>query len=336
MGRYLMGFDMGATKMLCAVLDDTYNVIAKNKVKTKGSGNDEIFSTICRCIDECLAKLPSDAPHLDGIGIACPGPIDEVNGIVRSAPNVGVAEFPLRRLLEERYAVPVLLENDVNAGVFGELVAGAARGKQHVIGLFPGTGLGGGIIMNGELYAGATGGAGEIGHMTVQSDGRLCGCGGYGCLEALASRSAIAKDAVAAAAGGDAPALYAEVGTDLKKVTSGVLRRAIDGGDVVVKRMVERAAYFLGVGMANCVNIFNPELIVIGGGLVEKFGSEYLGVAEGVMRERAMSSLADTVVVAAAELGDYAAVIGAAARLAEKLETTTSKKSKPSAGAPAT
>jgi len=317
MGRYIMGFDMGATKMLCAVLDESYKVIVKNKTRTKGSGNDEIFSTICRCIDECLAKLPTDAPRPDGLGIACPGPIDEVNGVVHSAPNVGVENFPLRRLLEERYALPVRLENDVNAGVYGEFVAGAARGRQHVIGLFPGTGLGGGIIMNGKLYAGATGGAGEIGHMTVQTDGRACGCGGYGCLEALASRSAIAKDAVAAAAGGDAPTLYAEVGTEFKKVTSGVLKRSVDGGDLAVKRIVERAAYFLGIGMANCVNIFNPELIVIGGGLVEKFGAEYLGVAERVMRERAMASLVDTVVVAASELGDYATVVGAAARLAE-------------------
>ncbi|TVR89811.1 MAG: ROK family protein [Spirochaetaceae bacterium] len=333
MPRYLMGFDMGATKMLCAVLDDTNKIIVKNKVRTKGSGNDEIFSTICRCIDDCLAKLAPDSPRPDGIGIACPGPIDEVNGIVQSAPNVGVEDFPLRDLLEDRYAVPVRLENDVNAGIYGEFVAGAARGRQHVIGLFPGTGLGGGIIIDGKLYAGATGGAGEIGHMTVQTDGRICGCGGYGCLEALASRSAIAKDAVAAAAGGDAPTLYAEIGTDLKKVTSGVLKRSVDGGDVVVKRIVERAAYFLGIGMANCVNIFNPELIVIGGGLVEKFGSEYLGVAESVMRERAMSSLAGTVVVSAAELGDYATVIGAAARLSDKLETAKST-AKSSAGAP--
>ena len=315
MDSYLIGFDMGATKMLCGVLDDKYQVIVKNKTRTKGSGNEVVFSTICRCIDECLAKLPSDGPRPSGIGIACPGPIDDVDGVVRSAPNVGVANFPLRRLLEERYALPVRLENDVNAGVYGEFVAGAARGKRHVIGLFPGTGLGGGIIINGELYSGATGGAGEIGHMTVQTDGRICGCGGYGCLEALASRSAIAKDAIAAAAGGDAPVLYAEVGTSLRKVTSGVLKRSVDGGDVAVKRIVERAAYFLGIGMANCVNIFNPELIVIGGGLVEKFGSEYLGVAERVMRERAMPSLADAVVVAAAELGDYATVIGAAARL---------------------
>lgn len=322
MDKYIMGFDMGATKMLCGVLDDTYEVVVKNKTRTKGFGNDEIFSTICRCIDECLEKLPAKAPRPEGLGIACPGPIDEANGVVHSAPNVGVENFPLRRLLEERYKIPVHLENDVNAGVYGELVAGAARGKRQVIGLFPGTGLGGGIIIDGKLYGGATGGAGEIGHMTVQTDGRICGCGGYGCLEALASRSAIAKDAVAAAAGGDAPTLYAEVGTDLKKVTSGVLKRSVDGGDVAVKKIVERAAYFLGIGMANCVNIFNPELIVIGGGLVEKFGAEYLGVAERVMRERAMPSLAATVVVAASKLGDYATVVGAAARLAEAAEST--------------
>ncbi|TVR60546.1 MAG: ROK family protein [Spirochaetaceae bacterium] len=315
---YAIGFDMGGTKMLAAVLNAEYEVVAKNKEKTPSeAGNEEVFASIVECVDEVLEKAGVKRKNLCGIGIAIPGPIDVANGIVYRTPNLGLLEFPLRDRLSEAIGVPVVLENDVNAGVYGEFVKGCARGFLHVVGLFPGTGIGGGLILDGKLYRGSRGAAGEIGHTIVQTDGPLCGCGSHGCLESVASRTAIAKDVIGLAASGKAPYVFENAGTDIRKVKSGTLLKAIEAGDTAVADVVYRAADFLGIGMANCVNIFNPEIIVLGGGLVEKFGAEYIARADTSMRRHAMSHLVADVRIKAAILGDYAAIIGAAALVRE-------------------
>jgi glucokinase len=210
------------------------------------------------------------------------------------------------------------LENDVNAGTYGELIAGAGKGYRHVIGLFPGTGLGGGLILDGRLFRGATGGAGEIGHMIIQVDGRRCGCGQYGCLEAMASRTALAKDLVALAATGGAPAIQKKAGSDFSRIKSGLIQSAWEDGEPAVVGLVDRAARHLGIGMANMVNVFNPQLIIIGGGLVEKLGAPYIQKAEQAMRDHAMARLVTIVEVKQAELGDDSTVIGAAALAREQ------------------
>ncbi|MFW5694446.1 MAG: ROK family protein [Alkalispirochaeta sp.] len=307
-----IGFDLGGTKMLAALLDDERRIVARNKNKTTGVDNDGVFAQIQETIDGLLEKAGLSRAQLESVGIAAPGPIDMSSGTILSTPNLGLKDFALSARLGDALGCPVYLENDVNAGLWGEYVGGVARGKQHVIGIFPGTGIGGGIIVNGMLFRGKNGSAGEIGHITVQTDGRRCGCGNHGCLETVASKTAIARDLALLAMNGQSPVLAEAGATDIKLVKSGLIKKALDAGDFGVAAVVDQAAYFLGIGMAAMVNTFDPEMIVLGGGLVEKLGSRFTDIAERTMRERSMPRLVAEVAVVEAELGDDAAVVGAA------------------------
>ena len=184
--------------------------------------------------------------------------------------------------------------------------------------MFPGTGIGGGLVLDGRLYRGARGNAGELGHM-MQLDGPLCGCGQYGCLEALASRSAIARDLISQAAIGKAPTVTAKAGTDVRSVRSKMIARVLAAGEQPGVELLERAAERLGIGIANCVNLLNPEMVVLGGGLVEKLGDWLVERTADSMRRHALPSLGEGVEVVAATLGDEAVVRGAAALAQESL-----------------
>jgi glucokinase len=316
-----IGFDLGGTKMLAAVLDDEGTIVERNKNRTTSGGNDAIFDQIVATIDEVLVKAGINRSAIDAIGIAAPGPIDMHTGTILNTPNLGLLDFALADRLRAVMEAPVVLENDVNAGLWGEFVAGVARGKRHVVGIFPGTGIGGGLILDGRLFEGKSGAAGEIGHITVQSDGRRCGCGNHGCLETVSSRTAIARDLALLAMNGQSPVLAAAGATDITRVKSGLIRKALDAGDPGVAEVVDQAAYFLGIGMASMVNTFDPEMIVLGGGLIEKLGARFTDRAEATMRARAMSRLVASVEVAQAQLGDDAAVVGAADRAASAVDT---------------
>lgn len=312
--KHVIGFDLGGTKMLACLLDEKLTILERSKTKVGDTSKSEaVFGRVVDCIQSLLksSKVPKDS--IEGVGIAIPGPIDLKSGYVLETPNLGFKQFPLRDRLADELKLPVVLENDVNAGLFGEFDLGVAKGLTNVIGLFPGTGIGGAIIIDGKLYRGATGGAGEIGHMIVQIDGRLCGCGQYGCLEALASKTALAKDAAGLAVNGGSPTIARLAGGDISKMKSSVFGKALNAKEPQVERLVERAAWMLGIGMANCVNIFNPEAIVLGGGLVARFGDEYIKIATKSMQEHAMPFLAKDVKVLRAKLGDDAAAIGAGA-----------------------
>ena len=311
MDEIVVGFDLGGTKMISAVLDRDLRILSREKKNTHASsGSEAVFERILATIRGSVNK--AGASRLMGVGIASPGPLDVEKGIVLDTPNISFQNFPLRQRLEKELKVPVCLENDVSAGTFGEYKMGAARGFRHVVGIFPGTGIGGGIILDGKLFHGATGNAGEIGHMIIQTDGPLCGCGQFGCVESLASRTALSKDALALAAAGGAPTVFSAVGTDFAKVKSGVLGEAVKKGDKKIKGIIERSARFLGIAMANCVNILNPEAFILGGGLVEKLGRFYVQLAAKSMRVHSLPPLADNVKVLPAELGDDAVLLGAA------------------------
>jgi glucokinase len=312
--NYFVGVDLGGTKLLAVVYDEGNEPQGRAKKKVgKARDNEAVLERMIEVIQEAFDDAKVKQSEVAGIGVACPGPVDFENGIVLETPNLDLDNFAIRDRLSEALGIPVFLENDVNAGTYGEYIAGAGRGFQHIVGLFPGTGLGGGMILDGRLFRGATGGAGEIGHMIIQVDGRRCGCGQYGCLEAMASRTALAKDLVALAATGGAPYVQKKAGSDFAAIKSSVIRKAWDDGEPAVRELVDRSARHLGIGMANCVNIFNPELIVIGGGLVEKLGEPYIEGAERAMRDHAMARLVSIVKVKQAELGDDSTVIGAAA-----------------------
>ncbi len=316
---YVIGVDVGGTKILSIIVNYKYEIISRYRKKTKGwvsSSNPEkrIIETITESIEA------AGNPKICGIGIGAPGPVDPKNGIVVSTPNLGWENFPVADILSKHFSVPVVLDNDVNLGTYAEWLLGGDKDAKHVIGVFPGTGIGGGLIINRKIIHGASGGAGEIGHMTMQIDGPLCGCGKRGCLEALASRIAIAKEVMALILRGESPYLSDKIGTDISKLRSGVIADAIENGEKKVEDIVRKAAYLTGVAIANLINVLSPELVILGGGLVEALGKIYIEEIQKAVKEHAMPFLRKKVHIVKGKLGDDAVALGAALLYVQKIK----------------
>ncbi|MFO0919754.1 MAG: ROK family protein, partial [Planctomycetaceae bacterium] len=240
---YWVGFDLGGTKMQAVLFDRKFSVVARRKKKTRGSeGADAGVERIISIIEKLLEEAHITHNDLAGIGVGCPGPLNLEEGVILDAPNLGWRNVPLRRILEERFGSFTTICNDVDAGVFGEYRFGAAAGARGVLGAFPGTGIGGGLVYEGKIYRGSTASCLEIGHVPVVPDGKLCGCGRRGCLETVASRLAISSQIAEAAYRGQAPNLLRVAGTDLANIRSGALAEAIMAGDTVVEEIVRAGA----------------------------------------------------------------------------------------------
>ena len=239
--------------------------------------------------------------------------LDLDKGLILEAPNLGWKRVPLQALLEGWFHCRVVLSNDVDAGTYGEYRFGAGKGARTLVGVFPGTGIGGGCVYDGKLLRGKTGSAMEIGHLPVRENGRLCGCGRRGCLEALAGRLAISAEVAQAAFRGEAPFLAENGGSDLKKLKSGLWAKAIKAGDAAVERIVRDAMRLMGRAIGGVVNLLAPDVVVLGGGLVEAMPRLALEEVRIGLKETAMVSFAKQVKVVEAELGDDATTLGAAA-----------------------
>jgi glucokinase len=266
-----------------------------------------------KSMTSALAPLGIIVQELAAIGIGAPGVSDPVRGVVFTSPNLpGWHNVPLRDIVARESGVPSYLINDANAAALGELYFGAARGMRQVVYVTVSTGIGGGIIIDGELYCGSVGTAGEIGHMTIDANGPHCQCGNSGCWEVLASGTALADRARQQIKGGTKTSILDLAGGDLEKVTAPVIQAAAEQGDPLAGELIARTGYYLGVGLANLINIFNPELIVIGGGL-SNIGDALLGPAIRVAGERSFKEAYQSVRFTLPELGADAGVLGAAA-----------------------
>ena len=319
-GEHVIGVDIGGTKIMAAVFNERFEVAGRCKKKSKSrKHNESAEARIERIIRGALEDAGN--PPIRGIGIGSPGPLDPETGVIIDTPNLGWKNFPLADTAAKAFGVPVVVDNDVNAGTYGEWRFGEVSGCRDVVGIFPGTGIGGGIIINGKMLHGFSGAAGEIGHMTLEVDGPYCGCGKRGCLEALASRIAIAKEIAALAAREDAPYILEHFGTDLANIRSGAIAGAIAAGEKMVEDVVRRAAYYLGVATGNLINILSPEAVVLGGGLVEAMPELYLEEVRRAVEVHAMPFLRNGVRIVPAKLGDDAAIMGAAYMIAERLES---------------
>jgi glucokinase len=314
-----VGFDLGGTKMLAVVYDHRFNQAGRARKKTKGAeGAEAGVARMIETFEEAVAEGKVDRKAIGGIGIAAPGPLDLDRGIILEAPNLGWKNVPLKDLLEKKLGAPVTIANDVDAGTYGEYRFGAGKKARCVVGVFPGTGIGGGCVYEGRVIRGRTASCMEIGHMLVQpSGGRLCGCGRRGCLETVASRLAIAADAAVAAFRGEAPYLFKTAGTDLADIRSGVLADAIKAGDSAVESIVRNAAKQIGLAVANVINLLAPDVVVMGGGLIEAMEDLFIDEIRKSVAKRAMSSLAKTASIVPAQLADDATVMGAAALAAD-------------------
>ncbi len=317
--RFWLGFDLGGTKMMAIVFDQDFKILASHRAKTKGAqGAKEVLARIGDTIREAVAEAGIKDKHLDAIGVGCPGPLDLDRGVILEAPNLGWQNVPLKDTLEKEFKCPALIANDVDAGTYGEYRFGAAQKARCVLGVFPGTGIGGACVYEGRYLRGKTSSCLEIGHLPVQPKGRVCGCGQRGCLETVASRLAISAEAAAAAYRGEAPHLLEIAGTDLAEIKSGALAKAIQAGDAVVEQIVRNAARHLGSAIAGVVNLLAPDVIVLGGGLVEAMPDLFLNEVRKTVDQRAMKTFVKSLKVVAAQLGDNATAMGAAALAAEE------------------
>jgi len=316
-----VGFDLGGTKMQARAFDDRLKEIGEGKrCKTKGAeGMKAGLRRMVETIEALLQDVGVARERVAGVGVGCPGPLDLDAGVILYAPNLGWKNAPVRKVLEKAFGCPAAIVNDVDSGTYGEYLLGSGKGSRCLLGVFPGTGIGGGCVYEGKILRGRTCSVMEIGHMQVQPGGPLCGCGRTGCLEALASRLAIASAAVAAAHRGEAPYLFKVAGTDLGEVRSKVLADAIRAGDTAVERIVRQAARWVGVAVGNAVNLLGPDTVVLGGGLVEAMPEIFLAETTASAQARAMPSFEGTFKVVAAELGDNATVKGAAGWARETL-----------------
>ena len=308
-----VGFDLGGTKMLGIVYDSEFQQIGRDRKKTKGHlGPEAGLKRIIDVIDESLKKAEVDRGSLGGIGIGVPGPLDLDRGAILETANLGWNNVPLKDQLVDEFGCPVVLLNDVDAGLYGEYRFGAAKGSHCVIGVFPGTGIGGACVYEGKIVRGRVNTCMEIGHIPVLPNGPRSGLGHRGTLEAVASRLAISAAAAQAAFRGQAPNLLKAAGTDLSAIRSGTLAAAIEAGDEAIEQIVRDAAGHIGTAVAAVVNLLAPDVIVLGGGLVEAIPGIFVETVLESANKQALPSFAGSFRVVPAELGDDATVLGAA------------------------
>lgn len=311
--RPVVAIDLGGTKILAALVSAENKVAAREYQPTlAGGGQRAVIDRIFETIDRLLGKSGIKASQLEAIGIAAAGAIDSAKGLVTSSPHLpDWRDVALKQIVARRYKVDAFIINDASAAALGEHRLGVGRGVGNLVYLTVSTGIGGGIIINGRLYLGSSGSAGELGHMTIDVNGRRDKCGNIGCLELLASGTAIAGEARRRLKEGQTSALKQIAAGGIESITAEDVAAAAQSGDLLSREVIHQAAHYLGVGMVNIVNIFNPDMIIVGGG-VAKMGELLLEPARQVVLKRAFELPARAVRIVTAELGDDAGVLGAA------------------------
>jgi len=312
-GDLVVGVDFGGTKILAGVFDNAMECLGNAKISTKAPrGSDAVIERIARCVQDAVDEADLNLKQVRGIGLGAPGAVDGKSGTVIFAPNLDWRDVPLKKELEKHLGASVFVENDCNVAMLGVYVVELKSKPKDVVGIFIGTGIGGGLVINGELYRGFNHTAGEIGHMVVDVDGPKCGCGNKGCFEALASRTAIFQQIKTAVKDGQKTILTDMLGDDLEDLRSGDLRKAIRRGDKFVDHVVEEAAEYTGIAVANLINILNPEAVVLGGGVIEALADEMLGIITEVARDHILAGTSKDVEIIASKLGDNAGITGSA------------------------
>ena len=314
MGSYVLGIDLGGTKIEAAVFDGEGKIIGRHRDKTEAWRPEvEVFERILAVTNQAIANAKLDAKQIAAIGIGSPGPLDPDTGYIIETVNLPFRNFPLGPKLSERFNnCPVTLNNDVDAGTYGEFKAGAAQGARFVLGVFVGTGIGGGLIINGEAYNGFNKNAAEIGHIVIKAGGIKDRRGVRGTMESLTARPALSRDIKKEIKRGKKTMMSKKIDKKTGTITSGDIQECYEAGDEVVKKIVNRAAKYLGLGIGSLVNVLSPEIIVFGGGVVEALGDPFLKRIEKEIRKVAFDFSMKNVKIVRAQLGDDAGITGAA------------------------
>lgn len=311
--RLVAGIDLGGTKILAGIVDSEHNVLGRAKSPTPAAeGGDAILAAMLSTLREAAAEAGVNTSELKGIGVGSPGPLDPDRGVILFSANLNVRDFPLGPLLSQSLNLPVLVRNDVRVGGYGEFRLGAGAGKKNVLAAFVGTGIGGCLVLDGKLLTGATGNAGEIGHIVIEPGGSPCGCGRRGCLEAYASRTAITRRIRKSVRKGRNTVLATKVQSKKDKLKSKDLAAAYHAGDRVAFEEVNKAAYYLGIGLGGLVNVFGPEIVIIGGGVTEALGPAYMDEVRAAARHQILADPDHKIAIVPAALGDDAGILGGA------------------------
>jgi len=311
--EYVIGVDVGGTKIYSGAFNGSMECVGTARVSTKAQrGPDAVIERIARCVSDVIDECDLNPKQVRGVGIGAPGAVDPETGRVLFAPNLGWENVPLKKELEKQLDKSVFVENDCNICTMGVYEMELKSKPRNMAGILIGTGIGGGLILNGELYSGFNRTAGELGHMVLEVNGPKCSCGNNGCFEALASRTAIFRTIQNAVKEGQKTILTDMLGPDLKDLRSGDLRKAIRRGDKFVDRVVEEAAEYTGIAVANLINIFNPEIVVLGGGVIEALENEMLAIVIETAMDYALTGTAKGIEIVASKLGDDAGIVGGA------------------------
>ena len=309
-----VGVDLGGTKILAGVFTPQLKLIASAKSSTKAErGPKAVIERIARVIRDAIDEADLDLKQVKAVGIGAPGSIDSEEGRVIFSPNMtGWENIALKKELEKHLEVPTYVENDCNVCTLGVHVAELGGKPRHLVGIFLGTGIGGGLILDGRLYGGFNRTAGEIGHMVLEVGGPKCGCGNKGCFEALASRSAIFRRLQNSVKDGEKTVLTDMLGDGLEDLRSGDLRKALKKGDKLVEKVIEDAAEYTGIAVGNVINLINPEYVVLGGGVIDALEDEMMAIIVETAKDYAMQGTTKGVEIVASRLGDHAGITGAA------------------------
>lgn len=311
--KYVIGVDIGGTKIYAAVADKNGAILSSARKKTKAEqGFESVVVRIAKCVKEAVQKANIDyESQVLAIGAGAPGPLNLKEGKIIETPNLKWVDAPLKARLQKLLKKPVSIDNDCNVGILGEYAYGAGHGAQDMVGLFIGTGIGGGIIIDGKPLHGFNENAAELGHMIMDPNGPRCGCGVNGHLEAFASRLAIEREIRVAHASGVPTAIFD--GYDpAERIRSKRIAESFRAKDKAVVAAINKSALYVGYAVANLLNILNPQIVVIGGGVVEAVGEPYVKIVRETAKKNVFAVAMRNVSIVEAELGDNSAVLGAA------------------------
>jgi len=308
--KFVVSLDVGGTKKLAAVVNSTDGIISRLKKQTPEAPTHESFSgSLDELTNEVIQLSGIQPEQVASIAVGIPGSVNMETGIIGMAPNLGLKNYSVQEHLNNRLPYPVLIENDVNLAAAGELAFGAAKGKQNVLVVFVGTGIGGGLILNNKLYRGSGWVAGEIGHINVHEKGPKCGCGRIGCFEALASRTAVVRQITAEIKKGKQSVLKERTEKN-KDIKSKAIARALEAGDKLTVKVINQACKTIGRTLAGINNLLNLELIILGGGLMEASESYMLPKINETFYKYSIGDAAKCVSLVGTNLRDDAAIYG--------------------------
>ncbi len=310
---YHIGIDLGGTNIAAGVVDDDFNITGKSNIKTNTPRpSEEIVDDMAKIVKIAAEKANISLDEVDVVGVGSPGSVNPVTGVIGAANNLGFYNLPLREMLQKRVGIPVVIENDANTAAYGEMIAGAGKGTRNFLAITLGTGVGGGVIINGKIFSGFNYAGAELGHTVIEMGGEKCTCGRNGCFEAYASATALIRQTKRKMLEHKESAMWELVGGDISNVSGRTAFDAMRAGDLYGKEVVDKYIEYISCGVINMINIFQPEILCIGGGISHEGETLIAPIRDYIAKESFTRGMTQQTVIKAAELGNDAGIIGAA------------------------